>query len=167
MLSARPVRDSKNGFFSRASVCVLLSVAIAALIPNSVSGKSAGTIEWCENMTSATKQAVKEKKLIFLLFSAPGRCGACQKLEREVLAVTRVADWLNSGYVCFRCNPDAGYGQKLRAVYPQGRGVPTMIIVNPKGKAIGDMSGFNSVPDKFMNQVANISRGLRPGFGTP
>lgn len=123
------------------------------------------TLEWHLDFAKAAGLARKQNKLLLLMFSAPNRCGSSKYIEQDMLRRERVKAWLASYYVCCKTNPDIPYGKALRQRYPQGRGVPTIIAIDGKGRALGALSGCNTTSEKFMAQIANISRGLPPGYG--
>ncbi|MBY0545912.1 MAG: thioredoxin family protein [Candidatus Obscuribacterales bacterium] len=127
--------------------------------------KAATNLTWHLDFNKAFSMARKENKLLLLMFSASDRCGSSKYIEQDMLRRERVKTWLASYYVCAKTNPDIPYGKVLRQRYPQGRGVPTIIVIDGKGRALGALSGCNTTSEKFMAQIANISRGLPPGYG--
>lgn len=140
-------------------------VAVNEPPPKAPVKKPATNLTWHVDFNKAFAVARKENKLLLLMFSAPNRCGSSRYMEQDMLRRERVKTWLATYYVCAMTNPDTAYGKVLRQRYPGGRGVPTIIVIDGRGRALGALSGCNTTSEKFMAQIANISRGLPPGYG--
>lgn len=97
-----------------------------------------------ESWIQAQKQALTEKKLIFVDLYFTG-CMPCAQMDKEVFPDPKVASFLNDNFITFKSDIlKEEIGKKLCMKYGV-TGFPTFLIMNAEGKIIDIESGFKNV----------------------
>ncbi len=148
----------------------LLAQNLAALASEPGKRKSASSARppvasWTDDYFPALRKARTENKHALILFTAPERCGACVDLD-GLLQEPKVREYLARNFVCIRLHSSSEMGILMRPRFKGGRGVPTLVVVNERGKQLGLMSGFCDGVDEFIRQLSNLNVGKPPGEGT-
>ncbi len=108
-------------------------------------------IRWLDDYEQASNESKATSKPIFLLFTGTGWCAYCDKLEEEVLTTSDFSRNAGDKFIFVKVNypiPD-NLSPKLAAQHKQLqekfeiRGFPTVILVDPQGKKIGN-TGYRS-----------------------
>ncbi len=120
---------------------VILGVALVAV--KMMSGEKMeekGTrINWVPFSTGMA-QAKSENKPLFLYFHADW-CGYCKKMEKETFRDRSVKACLDAGFVSIKVDFDT---QKALAKKLGVRGLPTIFILDARGRTSGPIPGFIS-----------------------
>jgi len=99
---------------------------------------------WQTDYTAALKQAAAENKYVLVDFSGSDWCGWCIKLDKEVFSQKEFINYAKANLICVlldfprgkelpKAQKDAN--QVLLERY-QVEGFPTVLLLNPKGRAI-------------------------------
>ncbi|MBW4891813.1 thioredoxin family protein [Mucilaginibacter sp. HMF5004] len=89
---------------------------------------------------TALKKAAAENKYIFVDAYATW-CGPCKMLKATTFKDKKVAEFFNKNFINVSMDMEKGIGPKLAAEW-QMQAYPTLIIFNPKGKAVLGTVGF-------------------------
>lgn len=140
-------------FFKIASAVLLLACPSIALRAQTESTE--------QSWENAKKQAVAEKKLIFVDLYFTG-CMPCAQMDKEVFPDPKVAALLNTDFVSFKSDIlKEEIGKKLCMKYGV-TGFPTFLLMNAEGKVIDIFSGFKSV-EQFTELLQKAKEEARKG----
>lgn len=108
-------------------------------------------LAWDEDFAAAIARARSEQRPMLIDFSASW-CGACQELEHKTFSDPRVVRE-GENFVAVRVDLSPGKDtpakRELLASY-QHRGLPLVVLHNPKGEAAGKITSFVE-PDEMLN----------------
>jgi thiol:disulfide interchange protein len=108
-------------------------------------------ITWEQDLRSALKSASEQNRLVVVDVYAPW-CGVCRHMDRTIYSDPKVAS-LSSSVVFLKLNADdKGEGNKF-SNQNQVSGLPTTIILDPKGAVINKVVGYIGSPDRFVSMV--------------
>jgi thioredoxin-related protein len=129
----------------RALLFLLLFVVAAVTV-------SSGTprIKWYKDINDAFKKAAKESRPIFVDVYADW-CTWCHKLDREVYTDPRFVKYMKSFVMLKVDSEDQGKGTAFAQKY-EVEGLPLLLVLDSKGKAIDRISGFKHA-DQLMNAI--------------
>ncbi|MEA1992828.1 MAG: DUF255 domain-containing protein, partial [Euryarchaeota archaeon] len=107
------------------------------------------SIEWLESVERA-KEETNGEKLIFVDFNADS-CVWCKKLEEETYVDTKVIALINEYFVPVFFDLDIASNQEVYKEkyyrYVQGS-IPTILILDPNGKALYKIVGYKTGSNK-------------------
>ena len=140
-------------------ICCLLVTATSATwaevpLPGS-EGKT--PLSWAPDFNAALKTAEKEKKPVVLDVTTDW-CGWSKKMDRETFAKTSVQEQLKN-CVLVRLNPETSEENHDIAQRYGVDGYPTMIILNHRGEALAEKSGYQDE-----EKCAKFLKGALGGF---
>lgn len=139
--------------FKTASAILLLAWTSIAL--------NAQTAPIDESWESVKKQAVAEKKLIFVDLYFTG-CAPCAQMDREVFPDPKVAAFLEANFITFKSDIlKEEIGKKLSMKYGV-TGFPTFLFLNSNGKLIDNAGGFQSA-NQFMALLQKSKEAAQKG----
>lgn len=121
----------------------MLIVAVAFILPIRSNAQTAKNeqIHFIEDAwTAALKQAAAENKYIFVDAYATW-CGPCKMLRATTFKDPKVIVFYNKNFINVSMDMEKGLGPKLAAEW-QMQAYPTLIIFNPKGKAVLGTVGY-------------------------
>lgn len=108
-------------------------------------------LAWDEDFVAAIARARNEQRPMLIDFSASW-CGACQELEHKTFSDPRVVRE-GENFIAVRVDLSPGKDtpakRELLASY-QHRGLPLVVLHNPKGEAAGKITSFVE-PDEMLN----------------
>lgn len=113
------------------------------------------SIQWETNFELAKEKAKQENKSILLMFTGSDWCPPCKKLKREFFNAKKFEAYANKFifvYVNFPRNKElvtpetAVQNKELNTIYGI-KSLPTILIVNYKGKKLDKIKGYNSAGD--------------------
>ena len=110
-------------------------------------------VGWGKNLATALKQAKREHKLVLVDFNATW-CPPCKQYKSAIFPTSQFKN-ATKGYILV--NIDADEQQQLAMKYGVS-GIPDIRVLNPKGKQLGQVVGFD--PDDLYKLLAK-SRGAR------
>jgi len=113
------------------------------------------SIHWYENFDTAYKEALKEKKLLFLFIEREHpKCHWCENMKHRTLSYPDIAEKINTTFIPVKVDKySSSYPHEL---YPQY--VPTIYIIDPrKKKVIKKIVGYWGKND-FLSDLADIDR---------
>jgi thioredoxin-related protein len=125
----------------------------------------AGELQWNTDLAKAQAQAKKENKLVMLDFTGSDWCGWCIKLNKEVFSTEEFADYAKKNLVLVEVDfprrkeqsaEQKKANQALQEKYSI-QGYPTIIVLNPDGKKLGDLGYMNS-PKPFIKKLDDLKK---------
>ncbi len=125
----------------------------------------AAELQWNTDLAKAQEQAKKENKLVMLDFTGSDWCGWCIKLNKDVFSTQEFADYAKKNLVLvevdFPRHKELAADQKKANQALQEKykieGYPTIIVLNPEGKKLGDLGYMNS-PKPFIKKLDDLKK---------
>ena len=125
----------------------------------------AAELQWNTDLAKAQEQAKKENKLVMLDFTGSDWCGWCIKLNKDVFSTQEFADYAKKNLVLvevdFPRHKELAANQKKANQALQEKykieGYPTIIVLNPEGKKLGDLGYMNS-PKPFIKKLDDLKK---------
>ena len=125
----------------------------------------AAELQWNTDLAKAQAQAKKENKLVMLDFTGSDWCGWCIKLNKDVFSTQEFADYAKKNLVLvevdFPRHKELAANQKKANQALQEKykieGYPTIIVLNPEGKKLGDLGYMNS-PKPFIKKLDDLKK---------
>jgi len=102
---------------------------------------------WLTDYDAALKQAAAEKKPVLIDFTGSDWCGWCIRLDKEVFSQKEFVDYAAANLVLLKLDfphkkelpaAEKAQNEKLAKKY-KIEGFPTIIVLNPAGKQIGEL----------------------------
>ncbi|NCW13421.1 MAG: thioredoxin family protein [Chitinophagia bacterium] len=126
---------------------------------------SLNEVQWGTNLEQAEQTAQKEHKFILLSFSGSDWCGPCIRLHKEVFgsnAFEQLANekliLVNADFPRYKKNQLSVSQQKINDAlaekYNKKGEFPLTVLLNAQGKLIKSWDGFPSVPNEFLEDIA-------------
>ena len=118
---------------------------------------------WLDDPKAAFAQAKKENKLVLLDFTGSSWCPACKALNKEVFSTKEFQNFARQ-FVLLRIDfPDPqtvpSKGAPLVEKYLKGDiELPTILVLAPDGKKLGEASYKPGGPDVFIDDVDKIAK---------
>jgi len=137
------------------SVAVLLSAAFAQ-----------ADLDWLTNYDTAQTKAKSDNKLMLLDFTGSDWCGWCKRLKAEVFSKPQFQDYAAKNLVLVeldfpKAKPQSDEVKKqnmqLASRY-QIEGFPTVIVLNPEGKKVGELGYMEGGPDVFIAALEKLRK---------
>jgi protein disulfide-isomerase len=136
---------------------LLSSLAVLSLL-SSAALAAAG---WGDDYEKAVSQAKAEKKLVVLDFTGSDWCGWCIKLDKEVFSKAEFKDYAKQNLVLVEVDfPNSKpqskklkeQNEKLQKEHGI-RGYPTIVVLNPEGKKVGELGYEAGGPKNFIAKL--------------
>jgi thiol:disulfide interchange protein len=110
------------------------------------------TSVWVADLATAQKRAAEQNKLLFVDFYATW-CGPCQMMDHQVYPRQDVADAMRN-WVAVKIDVD-----KQRSIAREYRitGMPTLIVLSPKGEELDRIEGGLS-PQQFIRWITEAEK---------
>lgn len=116
---------------------------------------------WDDDYEKALAKAKAEKKMVLLDFTGSDWCGWCMKLDKEVFSKKEFKDYAKENLVLVEVDfPQAKrltkkvkeQNDKLQAEF-KVQGYPTIIVLNPEGKKVGELGYQEGGPAPFIAKL--------------
>ena len=141
-----------------------LVVALGALAFTSLPVQAAPPSGWTDDYAKAVEKAKTEKKNILLDFTGSDWCGFCMSLDKEVFDKAKFKSWARENVVLVQVDFPRSkklsdklkqQNDELKGKYAQGKGYPTVVIVDPEGKVLAQKTGYKpgSGPDAYLEAI--------------
>ncbi len=108
-------------------------------------------VTWLRDFEKAKERAVREDRLIFLLFESEP-CEPVEQMEKDTFSRRDVQEWLGS-LVCVRINAETESGNLLATKYGI-EGVPTLVLLEPAGRVLHNVGGRPDPKHGFVEYFA-------------
>jgi len=149
--------------FSKDIHSVLLLIFMLFLAASSV---RAADEEWLTDYKAALQQAEKENKMLLMDFTGSDWCGWCIKLDKEVFSKSEFKDYAKKNLVLLkldfpRSKPQTAeikkQNEELSRTFRIG-GYPTIIVLDSKGKQIGQLGYKEGGPAVFLAELDKFKK---------
>ena len=119
---------------------------------------------WDDDYEKAAAQAKSEKKLLLMDFTGSDWCGWCIKLDKEVFSKKEFKDYAKENLVLLEVDfPQSK--QQTKKLKEQNeklqkehsiRGYPTIVVLNPEGKKVGELGYMEGGPKAFVAELDKL-----------
>lgn len=131
--------------------------------PAALSGKQ---VEWFTDFRAAQERARAENKPLLVDFTGSDWCPPCMLLEKQVFYQSRFADYAGRNLVVVKIDfprrkplpPEQQAANNELARRFSIQGFPTILILSPEGKVLGQLGYVFGGPDKFIARIEEIVR---------
>lgn len=139
-----------------------LLVAVIGLLCNTAIARAGEG--WLTNYQEALAKAKLENKNVMLDFTGSDWCGWCIKLNKEVFSTSSFKSYADKHLVLVeidfpKSKPQTSEVKKQNQELQEQFGIqgyPTIIIVNPEGKKIGQLGYMPGGPTVFIRELRKI-----------
>jgi protein disulfide-isomerase len=158
----------KDGKVIAISIPKNATVAAPTPAPATPAGTQGGTqfkpAVWTTNYADALKEAKEKNRHVFVFFTGSDWCGWCQRLKGEILSTPQFQNYARENLVLVEIDfprrktlPTELVAQNAK-LQDQFRitGYPTVIVLNNRGKPIGDMGYQEGGPGPFIEQLRTM-----------
>jgi len=130
----------------------------------------ADEVKWLTDYDVALRQAATEKKPLVIDFTGSDWCGWCIRLDKEVFSQPAFVSYARQKLVLLKIDfprnnplPDdqAAKNKELARSY-RVRGYPTIIVLDPAGKQIGQFGYMAGGPNAWLSELEKIAPPLLP-----
>jgi len=127
--------------------------------------KNAG--QWLTDFATAQRRAGEENKILLINFTGSDWCPPCIKLHREVFAQPQFADYARQHLVLLEVDfprekqlsaEQLAANEKLADRF-RVNGFPTIILLNPAGKKIGELGYLPGGAKAFLAALERVRTG--------
>jgi protein disulfide-isomerase len=136
-----------------------LFVSVGALL--FFSGSALAAAGWSEDYAKAMEKAKAENKHVLLNFTGSDWCGWCIKLDKEVFSKKEFKDYAKEKLVLVDVDFPQGKRQTKKVKEQNEKlqtehgveGFPTLLILDPEGKKVGEMGYVEGGPTAFLPKL--------------
>jgi thioredoxin-related protein len=143
---------------------VLAILFIAPLL--AVDGDKTDHSIWTTDFDNAIEIAGQENKLVFVYFSGSDWCRPCMTLKSTILETEQFQSFATDKFVLVKIDfpvkkenllpPDLKkQNEALAEKYNNNGAFPLILLMNPDGSVVGEISGFNG--ESVDNYIANLT----------
>jgi thioredoxin-related protein len=122
---------------------------------------------WLTDYDAAKSQAKTDNRLVLLDFTGSDWCGWCKRLNAEVFSKPQFQEYAAKNLVLVELDFPR-YKQQSDAVKKQNgqlageygiEGFPTVIVLNPAGKKVGELGYMEGGPAVFIAALERLRKG--------
>jgi thioredoxin-related protein len=121
---------------------------------------------WTTNYKKAMEQAKTENKLVLLDFTGSDWCKWCMKLDQEVFSQPKFKEYAAKNLILvtvdFPQNKDQIFSVKKQNAALQQQfqiqSFPTVIVLNPDGKKVGQLGYMEGGADAFLAELDKVPK---------
>ena len=153
----------KNPVFSRAALALIALCGLAFAFSPAIA-RAADDSAWKTDYQKALETAKAEKKMVLLDFTGSNWCGWCKKLDKEVFSTTEFKDYAQKNLVLVKLDFPRGLPQPAAEKEQNEKlakqfnieGFPTIVILNPEGKKVGELGYIEGGPSAFVGKLKTL-----------
>lgn len=149
------------------AVVVPKNPTVAAPAPAASAGTQSSSFKpavWTTNYADALKEAKEKNRHVFVFFTGSDWCGWCQRLKGEILSTPEFQTYARENLVLVEIDFPRGKTLPAEVVAQNARlqdqfsikGYPTVIVLNSRGKPIGDMGYQEGGPGPFLKELRTM-----------
>lgn len=124
---------------------------------------------WQTDINTAKKIAVKENKVIVLVFQGSDWCAPCMKLDRDIWSSQVFVDYAKENYVMLLADfprkkknalsdEQQTKNNKLAETYNQSGFFPLVVILDSKGNVIGQTGYKKMTPEEYIDHLNSFKK---------
>ncbi|MGA1193192.1 MAG: thioredoxin family protein [Kiritimatiellia bacterium] len=134
-----------------------------------------GSPAWTTDYAGALQRAASENRFVLMNFTGSDWCGWCIKLDNEVFSRAPFITYANKNLVMVYIDSPqekplsaelSRQNESLRQQYGI-RGFPTILLLDPSGKTIGQTGYQPGGPDKYVRHLKKMIKPHASNFGPP
>jgi thioredoxin-related protein len=143
----------------------LLWIFLIALVAGPLTGLAD---EWSSDYAKSLEKAKAENKMVLLDFTGSGWCASCIKLEKEVFLKPAFKEYARKTLVLVKVDfpPSMEQAKKDNVELAEMLGVPkggliafpTLVVMDPDGKKLGDFFYDGGGPAAFIAEVEKLRK---------
>lgn len=123
--------------------------------------------EWHVDYTKATEEASKSNKKIILVFQGSDWCAPCIKLDRKIWSTEMFKAYAKTHFVLLKADfprrkknklpkNQEEKNQLLAEKYNQQGYFPLVVVLDKKGKVLGQLGYENIAPKEYIKQLSSF-----------
>ncbi|MDP5082548.1 MAG: thioredoxin family protein [Winogradskyella sp.] len=137
---------------------------LIAVIVMLVSITSTIAQEWQTDFATAKDLATKQNKPIILVFQGSDWCAPCIKLDREIWSTETFKKFASTNYIMLQADfprrtknslseSQTAANAKLAERYNKNGIFPFVVVLDSKGKVLGETSYKKTTPEKYIEEL--------------
>lgn len=153
---------------TRLTVTLRVATAVLFLLPAVAprAARAEAKPGWTENQVAGLQTARSGNKLVLMDFTGSDWCGWCKKLDREVFSTPEFQEYARKNLVLVELDfphqkalaPETkkqndGLAQQYRI-----QGFPTIVVLNPAGKKVGELGYMEGGPKAFIAALEKLPK---------
>jgi thioredoxin-related protein len=139
-------------------------LALSIFLVGAISGHAAE--RWGTSIAQAQTQAKQENKLVMIDFTGSDWCSWCKKLDREVFSTSQFKQYAAQNLVLVEVDFPQGKPQSAEvkaqnealAKKYDVEGFPTIIVLSPSGRTVGQLSYMEGGPSVFIAELRKLKK---------
>jgi thioredoxin-related protein len=126
--------------------------------------QTAAKLDWLTNFESAKAKARAENKMVLMDFTGSDWCPPCKMLKKEVFSQPQFADYAAKNLVLLeidfprfkkQSDEEQAANEKLAGEFGI-EGFPTIVILDPRGKVVGQLGYMPGGPTAFIAALEKL-----------
>lgn len=120
--------------------------------------------EWLTDFNKAKDKASAEHKPIILVFQGSDWCAPCMKLDREIWSTEAFKNYAKTNFVMLQADfprkkkntlteAQIEANAKLAAVYNKNGFFPFVVVLDAKGKVLGETGYKKTSPENYIKEL--------------
>ena len=105
-----------------------------------IAANDESSIHWHSSYDKTLKTAGQNRKWVFVDVYTDW-CGWCKRLDKDVYENPTAIEFINKSFVAMKANAERGDGEMVAKKYGVS-GFPCTLVLDPKGKEKGRISGY-------------------------
>lgn len=142
---------------------LFIALMVSVLSLGSLHAAEAG---WLTDYDKALKQAAAEKKPVVINFTGSDWCGWCIRLDKEVFSQGEFVNYAKDNVVLVKLDfprkkPMSEAEKKRNEALAEKfgvRGFPTIVVLDPKGKQLGELGYEKGGPAKWIESLEKVTK---------
>ena len=142
---------------------LFIALMVSVLSLGSLHAAEAG---WLTDYDNALKQAAAEKKPVVINFTGSDWCGWCIRLDKEVFSQQEFVNYAKDNVVLVKLDfprkkPLSEAEKKKNEALAQKfgvRGFPTIVVLDPKGKQLGELGYQKGGVAKWIESLEKVTK---------
>ena len=142
---------------------LFIALMVSVLSLGSLHAAEAG---WLTDYDKALKQAAAEKKPVVINFTGSDWCGWCIRLDKEVFSQQEFVNYAKDNVVLVKLDfprkkPLSEAEKKKNEALAQKfgvRGFPTLVVLDPKGKQLGELGYQKGGAAKWIESLEKVTK---------
>ncbi len=128
---------------------------------------SSQELEWISDFGAAKKQANQEEKLIFMRFTGSDWCANCIRIDTTLLEKPTFKDFARDQFIFLYLDfpskkenalseAQVKHNQKLLEKYNPAKAFPAILVLDPKGRLLGQMNVRPNSTEGYIDLIKEI-----------
>jgi protein disulfide-isomerase len=148
---------------------MLISSLRSAILLLALSAAAHAKPGWTEDYEKGLEQAKKENKIALVDFTGSDWCSWCMKLDQEVFSKAKFKEYARANLVLVEVDfpqlkqlPQSEQEKHDALAKEYGiKGFPSVVLLNAKGKKIGQLGYMEGGPEAFIAEIEKLKGGTK------